>query len=567
MDKKQVGAVLDEMGTLLELKGENPFKVRAFQNAARTILSVEANLAELAREKKLTEIKGVGAGIAEIISDLVLSGRSAEYEKLEKSFPAGLLELLAIQGLGPKKAKVLYERLHIKSVADLEKACRANRLLKLEGFGAKTQENILKGIAYMKGHSGQHLYSEAIGPARELLEMLLDLRDVTRASIAGSLRRHKEVIKDIDIITSSRYAKKLGDLFVKFPQVESVTGHGETKCSVRLKAGLNCDLRIVSDEEYPYALHHFTGSKEHNIAMRSRAQDQFGIKVSEWGLFKGKRLFRCKDEDEIYEALKLAYVPPEMREDMGEMEMAENGTLPALVEEKDLQGIFHTHTTWSDGTASIKEMALAAKKAGFKYIGLSDHSQAAAYAKGIKEKDLPKYWAEIDAVNKQIDGIKILKGTEMDILGDGSPDYSDKALEKFDFVIASVHSRFQMTEDEMTKRIIKTMSHPKVTMLGHPTGRLLLEREAYPVNMKKIIESAKKHNVVIEINANPHRFDIDWRLGPLLRENGVKVSINPDAHTTDGILDTFYGVGIARKAGLTKSDVINTAPLSRFPGK
>jgi DNA polymerase (family 10) len=578
MDKKIVAEILEEIGTLLELKGENPFKSRAYMNAARVVLSLEQDLEVLVKTDGLKKLKGIGPALNEKITELILTGRLEYYEKLKAEFSPGalpdssnekgrpaaspsLLELLQVPGLGPKKVKILYEKLGITNIGELEYACNENRLLDLEGFGARTQEKILQGIQYLKKSQGLFLFSTGWEEAKALEAALRSQPNVQRVSIAGSLRRKKEIIKDIDLLVSTQDSSVVMDFFAKLPQVDFVTAKGDTKSSVILKSGIAADLRTVSDTEFPYALHHFTGSKEHNVAMRGRAQ-RMGFKMNEYGLFREKDnyLVPCKDEEEIFKALGLSYIPPELREDLGEIRAAEPGSggLPDLLREDAIRGVFHTHSTYSDGKASLEEMIKAAVRLGYQYIGISDHSKSAFYAHGLKEDGLIKQHAEIDALREKYKEIMIFKGTEADILADGSVDYGDDVLASFDFVIASIHSRFNMTEDEMTNRIIKAISNPYVTMLGHSTGRLLLAREGYPLNMPKVIEAARKHNVVIEINANPHRLDLDWRFGKFVKEQGVKVSINPDAHSTEGLSDVTYGVGIARKGWLGAADVVNT---------
>lgn len=556
LDKHQIAEALSEMAEIFEIKGENPFKVRAYQNAARIIEGLSEDLEELIKKKELVNIKGIGANLADHIEELAKTGKLKEYEKLVKSIPEGLLEILRIQGVGPKKAKVLWEELSIKSVGELEYACKENRLLTLPGFGEKMQEKILKGIDYLRRFEDMHLFSKAKAAADEILGEIKKNKNVIRAEIAGSIRRHKELIRDIDILVAASRSGPVMDLFVSLPQVEDVTAKGETKSSVLLKSGIAADLRTVSDKEFPFALHYFTGSKEHNVAMRSLAKKE-GVKMNEYGLFKGTKFIPCRDETQIFEKLDLSFIPPELRENQGEIEAAQKGKLPKLIEEKDVKGVIHCHSDWSDGTATIEAMALAAKKLGYSYIGIADHSKSAQYAGGLTEKDVKEQHREIDALNKKLSGITILKGIEADILQDGSLDYPDKVLESFDFVIASIHSRFNMSEKEMTARIIKAMKNPYTSILGHPTGRLLLARDGYQVNMHDIIDAAAKYGTAIEINCHPQRLDLDWRYGKYAKSKSVKVAICPDAHSPEGILDMEYGVGIARKGWFEKGEVLN----------
>lgn len=563
MDKKRVAEILEEIGTLLELKGENPFKSRAYYNAARTIQTLQEDIVELARSGRLAEIKGIGEALQQKITELITTGQLQYYAELKSSFPPGLIEMLRIPGVGPKKVKVLWEKLGITTIGELEYACKENRLVKLEGLGEKSQEKILKGIEYIKRHQGLHLANTARREAESLLEPLQKQPAIKRLSLAGSLRRRKEIAKDIDIVASSQNPSAVMNHFTNLPQVESVVAQGETKSSVVLKSGINADLRVVTDREFPYALHHFTGSKEHNTAMRARAKEM-GMKMNEYGLFRGEELVPCEDEKEIFAALGLAYIPPELREDYGEIEAAEKRALPRLVEEGEIQGVLHVHSTWSDGSNSLEEMIQAAVDLGFKYIGISDHSKSAFYAHGLTETDLQHQHEEIDRLQKKFSQIRIFKGIESDILPDGSLDYDREVLQSFDFVIGSVHSRFNLTEDEMTERVIRAIENPFTTVLGHPTGRLLLARESYPLNVHKILDAAADNGVAIEINANPHRLDLDWRFGKYAAERGVILSINPDAHNIEGLADVTYGVGIARKSWLGPDQILNTRDADGF---
>lgn len=559
MDKSKVAEILEEIGTLLELKGENPFKCRAYHNASRVIEGTTEDLKTLIAEKRLAELKGIGEGLSEKIIELVQTGKLKYYDELKRSLPKGLVEMLAISGLGPKKVQKLYKDLGIKSVGELEVACHENRLSKLDGFGEKSQENILKGIAFLKKSSERRLISQAAFEAEGILKSLKRFSAGGECFIAGSLRRKRETIKDIDIVASSKNPSKMMRAFAALPSVERSLQQGETKSAVILKSGIQVDLRIVSPVEFPFALLHFTGSAEHNTTMRARAQKR-GLKLNEYGLFRGARKIMCKSEEEIFKALGLVYIPPEMREDSGEIEAAEKGRIPMLIEEKDIPGFFHCHTTYSDGTASVLAMVKRAQELGYAYIGISDHSKTASYAHGMKEPDVARQHKEIDAVQKRL-RIRIFRGVESDILPDGNLDYSEKFLNSFDFVIASVHSKFNMTEADMTRRVLKAVSNPHTTILGHPTGRLLLEREGYAVAIEKVLEACAKYDVAIELNANPHRLDLDWRHLRRAKTLGVKVCINPDAHRLEGLSDVAYGVAIARKGWLEKKDVLNTLTL------
>ena len=564
MNKKEVAEILEQIGTLLELKNENPFKVRAYYNAARALDGFAGDLETLVKKNRLHDIRGIGSGLSEKITELVTTGKLKYYEELKKSLPSGLLEMLNIPGVGPKKAKKLYKELGIKTIGDLERACKENRLVDLEGFGEKSQQKILEGIRFIRKHEAYHLYPEALETALVILEALKKEKTIQRINPAGSLRRKKEIIRDVDFVVSTKDPEAVVKRFTSLPGIETVQQKGETKASLLLKSGIQADLRVVSDKEFPYALHHFTGSKEHNIAMRARAQ-RMGYKMNEYGLFKEDRLIPCKDEEEIFKKLGLSYIPPEMREDTGEIEAAEKGKLPILVQSKDIRGVFHVHSTYSDGTATLEEIAKEALKLGYTYLGLSDHSQSAKYAHGVEEERLKKQQKEINALNVKYKGkLLILKGSEVDVLPDGSLDYPEKILKTFDFVIASIHTHFTMSETEMTRRVIKALRNPHTTILGHPTGRLLLSREPFAIDLKQVIDAAKKLNKIIELNANPHRFDLDWRVCKLAKEKGVLLSINPDAHHSGSLSDTDFGVGIAQKGWLSPTDVFNTLPLPKI---
>ena len=562
MTKSDVVSILNEIAELLELTGENPFKVRAYQNAARTLEGRTEEVRDLVDSGKLADLPGFGEALVEKVTTLVTTGKLKYYEDLKKKVPHGLLEMIRIPGLGPKKVKSLYDHLKIDSVEKLEKACKDGKVAKVEGFGEKTEKKILEGIEHHKKYAERHLYDEAFLAARSILEKLKKRKDVRRCEIAGSLRRHRETIGDLDILVSTEEPEAVTQFFTELPEVEAVIAKGETKSSVSLKEnGLQVDLRVMADDEFAPALHYFTGSKEHNIIIRQRAQGR-GMKLNEYGLFKegkGGRETRvpCKTEADIFKALKLSYIPPELREAQGEIEAAERHEIPDLVEDGDIRGVFHVHSTWSDGKATLEDMIAEAERQGLEYVGISDHSQTASYAHGMEPKRVLQQEKEIEKLRKRFK-IRIFWGIESDILQDGSLDYKDDILERFDFVIASVHSSFTMPEKEMTARIVKALKNKYTTMLGHSTGRLLLSREGYQVDMRTVIDAAADHGKVIEINASPYRFDLDWRLGPYAKEKGVKVAINPDAHALNEISHYHYGVGIARKGWMTKSDVVTT---------
>lgn len=557
MDNTEVAKVCLEIATFLELKGENPFKVRAYANAGRTIENLQEDVADLVETERLTEIKGIGVTLAEKITELLATGSLKYHEDLKNSIPPGLIEMLSIPGLGPKKVNTIHEELKISSVGELEYACNENRLVELDGFGEKSQENILKGINNLKKYQKLRLYNSAYSESQEIIKKLKKNKNTICVTVAGSLRRKKEVVKDIDMVVASKKNKSIMEDFVSDRNVDSIVSHGKTKSSVILKSGINVDLRVVSKEEFPFALHHFTGSKEHNTEMRNLAKKK-GMKMNEYGLFKRSKLLPCSDEKEIFEKLGLAYVPPELREGLGEVEAAGKKKIPDLIEKNDIQGIFHVHTNYSDGNMTLEEIVKKCGELGYHYVGISDHSEAAYYANGLKEDDIIRQRKEIKEINKKLKGFEIFHGIEADILPDGQVDYGPKILSEFDFVIASVHSSFTMKENEMTERLIKAIENPHVTMLGHPTGRLLLAREPYQVNMKKVIDAAKANKVMIELNSNPHRLDLDWKWCRYAKEKKVKISINPDAHSLEGLTHADFGVHIARKGWLTKKDCFNS---------
>ena len=560
---KDVIRILEEIGVLLELKGESPFKSLAYTNAARRLETLDEDLEELVRRGDLKSVKGIGDALNRKITELVTTGRLEYYETLRASVQPGHLEMLRIPGLGPRKIRALHEQLDISTLGELEYACLENRLVELPGFGARTQQKILTGIEYLKRYRERRLCSEALEAAEPLLAKLRGRAGVVAASLAGSLRRGNETVKDIDLVAASDDPEALSQWFASLPDAESVIARGSTKVSVFLKAGINADLRIATPREYPFALHHFTGSKEHNVAMRGRAK-QLGIKMNEYGLFRDEALLPCGSEEDVFAALGLAWVPPELRENTGEIEAAETGVMPALVQMKDIRGIFHIHTTASDGSSTLEAVVEAAKKMGLEYIGITDHSESAFYAGGLTPEDVRTQHRAIDALNRKDPAFRIFKGIEADILPDGRLDYDDATLASFDFVIAAVHSHFGMNEDEMTERIIRALANRRTTILAHPTGRLLLAREPYALDLERVIDAAAEHGKVIELNANPHRLDLDWRHCKYAKRQGVRIAVNPDAHHTDGLADMKYGLNIARKGWLEARDIVNSMGLEEM---
>lgn len=569
MDKNQVANVLEDVASLLELKeGSNPFEARAYENAARAVSALDGDIEQLTREGKLKGVPGLGATIIKRIEELVNTGQMALYDELVTDTPQVKLDMRRIQGVGPKKINVIYNQLHVQSIAELEQACKEDKVAVLPGFGKKTQDKILQGIALLAQHAGRFLYPVAEDEAEHMYQALSTIPEIVRKQVAGSLRRKRETIGDIDMVVSvaddagEAIRREIMDVFTGQPNVQAITGKGDTKSSVVLKSGINMDLRVVNDSQFPYTLHHFTGSKEHHIPLRRRALSM-NMTINDYGLFRGKEphleLVPCKNEADIYAALGMAYIEPELREDTGEIEAAIAGKLPTLVQMDDLQGILHVHSTWSDGQNTMREMAEACIARGYHYLGMTDHSKVAAYAGGLNEDALRRQGEEIDRLNEEFAGrVHILKGTECDILRDGSLDFSDETLASLDFVVASIHSLFNLPPEEQTQRMLRAIANPYVDIIGHPTGRILLGREGYTLDIDAIIDAAAERGVCIEINAHPSRLDLDWRYLHRARDKGMKIPVDPDAHSIDGLDVVRYGINIARKGWLRPADVLNT---------
>jgi DNA polymerase (family X) len=574
MDREQVVEILGNIAVLLELKGENPFKARAYLNAVRALESVSEPLDKLIAENRLAEIKGIGESIQKKVQEMVTTGKLAYYEELKAATPPGLVAMLEIPGLGPKKIKVLHDELGVESIEQLEASCQANKVAGLKGFGEKTQANILEGINRRRAYASRHLLSDALPIADALCEALRSHPEVIRCSTAGSLRRHREVIGDVDLLVSSKQPVEVMDFFTQQPGVLNVIAKGDTKSSVLLEGGIQSDLRVVSDAEFASALMYFTGSKEHNIALRQRAIER-GLRLNEYGLFRSKTetrdsklLVTCKTESEIYQELGLPYIPPEMREDAGEIALAEKGPLPRLIEWTDLKGSLHNHSTWSDGHQRPDEIAKAMHELGLAYWAITDHSKSSFQANGLDAAKLRQQIKEIGQINDMLakEGIvfRLLTGVEVDILKDGKLDFPDDLLAELDVVVASVHASFTQSEAETTKRLIGVAENPYVHILGHLTGRLLLEREPYKVNQHAVIDACAETGTWIELNAHPSRFDMDWRLWPYAKSKGVKCVVNCDAHRFEHVGFLRLGAGIARKGWLTKEDVLNTLPVEKL---
>ncbi len=574
MDKHQVADILNEIALLLELKGENPFKTRAYTTGARTLESLEESLEMIVEENRLGELKGFGEALQKKVTELVTTGKMTYYEDLKASLPAGLLEMTELPGVGPKKVKALYDELQIDSIEKLETACKKGTVAGLSGFGEKTQQKILDGIAFRRKFASQFHLHDAIAASEPILDALRQHPAVIRCTTAGSLRRSKEIVGDIDFLVSSQKPADVIKFFTELPGIMKVIGAGDTKASVNLESGLQADLRVVSDAEFPFASHYFTGSKEHNIVMRQRAIDH-GLRLNEYGLFKSKEetrdpklLVKCSTEHEIFEHLGLEYIVPELREDMGEFDAAEKGKLPRLLEWTELKGSLHNHSNWSDGQQTLNEIADMAVELGCAYWAITDHSKSSFQANGLTAERVRQQLKEVAQVNQRLadegQDFRLLTGSEVDILNLGKLDFDDELLAELDVVVASIHQGFTQSEAEMTKRIIAAAENPNVHMLGHLTGRLLLERNAYAVNQHAVIDACAETGTWIELNASPWRFDMDWRLWPYAKKKGVKCVINCDAHKASHAGYLRLGTGLARKGWLEKADVINTLPLGRL---
>ena len=575
MTKGDIAAVLEEIGTLLELKGENPFKIRAYANAARSIEAWGGSLSDLQDEEALSKIPGIGKSIADKIKELAANGSLKYLEELRAEFPAAIIELFSIPGLGAKKIKALYEKLQISSIEQLLKACETGRVAKLPGFGETTQEKLCNAIEERARHSGYFQFGQIANEAETLRNDLAGHPDAVQVDVAGSYRRRKEIVHDVDVVVATKKPEAVTKFFVGHALVASIIAQGPTKSSVRLRSGIQCDLRVVSVAEYPFALAYFTGNKEHNIELRSRAL-QRGWTLNEYRLAPLpadpnarkrraiKQIPKVRDEAELYRALDLDFIPPELRENWGEFEAAEKHSLPYLIEKENLRGTFHCHTTASDGHNTLEEMSQAAQRLGLEYLGIADHSRSSIQAHGIDEAKLSTQAAAIRKLNKKFDGFRLFAGVECDILRDGSLDFDDHVLSELDFVVVSIHSVFNLPEAEMTRRVIRAISNPLVTILAHPTGRLLLKREPYQVDIPAILDAAAETGTWIELNAAPKRLDLEWRWWPRATEKGVKCVINPDAHRAERLQDLWFGIGIARKGWLTKDDVVNCLPLGEM---
>ncbi len=568
MENREIAAVFQEIADLLRITQEDPkwtFKAVAYERARRSIESFPERLEEVARDpnRKLTEIPGIGADLASKIKELVETGKSQYHQEQLKNVPHTLLEMLELQSVGPQKVRLFYKELGVKSVDELEAAAKAGKLRELPKMDEKSEANILKAIEVFRRAAGRFRLDTATKTAAELSAFLKEFKTVEHVEPAGSLRRGRETVGDLDLLVTGKDHSKIADHFVTHPSVAEILGKGEDKVSVRLKNGMQVDVRLLEREAYGAALMYFTGSKEHNVALRERAKKN-GWKLSEYALFEGEKKLASKAEEEVYRKLGLPWIPPELRENLGEIEAAEEGKLPKLVEPGDIKGDLQMHTTASDGKASVEEMAEAAKKLGYEYILITDHSKAVTIANGLDEKRAVENIKRIHAARQKVKDIEIWAGAEVDIMGDGRLDYPDSLLKQFDIVLASVHSRMNMPADEMTERLLKALANPYVRILGHPTGRHILKRDPFQFDIEKVFAAAKKHGVILELNGNPERLDLCDRHVKLAKERGMKVIISTDAHHPDHLRLMQYGVKTARRGWLEKKDVLNTLPPAKL---
>jgi len=567
MSREEMVTILEEIALLLELKDENPFKIKAYRSGAETVRSFPDDIVALATANQLTGIKGIGEALRDKLHEMATTGKLAFHENLRAEFPAGLFELFELQGLGAKKIKILHRDLGLSSVADLKQACLENRIAGTPGFGAKTQSNLLEAIAHRESYAGIFRLGSVAHVVEDMLDQLRDHPDTLRVAVCGSYRRAKETVHDVDLLVATSQPTELTSFFTTLPGIQKILAHGDTKASVILDNGLQCDLRAVSNAQFPFALQYFSGSKEHNVALRQLALRK-GWSLNEYDFTRvnddAAPLPEVHDEKDIYEALGLSFIEPELRENLGEIEAAQQGNLPRLIDISNLRGTFHNHTTASDGKNSLEEMAAAAQELGLQYLGIADHSKSSFQANGLYEDRLLQQVATIRALNESLDGFRLFAGSEVDILKDGTLDYPDSVLAQLDYCVASVHNSFTLSEDDMTKRIIRAMENSHVTMIGHLTGRLLLKRDSYAVNHSKIIDCAAETRTVIELNCNPMRLDMDWRWWHRARDKGVLCSINPDAHKTEQLQFLHFGVRLARKGWLRREDVINSFSLEKI---
>src|SRR3989339_225461 len=555
MDNKEIASIFNQIAELLEIKQDNPFKIRAYQRAARNLESLSVDLTDVYRSgglKALQEIPGIGHDLSLKIEEYLKTGKIASQKALAREFPKGILELINIPGMGPKTAQLLYKKLGIDSLNKLKMAAQAGKLQHLPGMGEKKEANILRGIGFKEASHGRFLLDDATVHAAMIVEELEKLKEAKKILPCGSLRRGQETVGDLDILVISENPGPVMDAFTRLPYVKNILAKGKTKSSVILKNGMQADLRVVPEKSFGAAAHYFTGCRAHNIHIRQLAQKK-GWKVSEYGIFKGKKQIGGETEEDLFEKFGLQYIPPELREMRGEFEAAAKDQIPKLVELKDIKGDLHMHTKATDGANTIAEMAEAAKKLGYEYILITDHTKSTRVAHGLTGKEMLGHLGKI----KSIKGIKVLAGVEVDILKDGSLDYPDEILKQFDLVVASIHSNFKMPKEQMTARVIRAFQNKYVNIFSHPTGRLINEREPYQIDLEEILKAAKKYNVAIEVNAHPKRLDLTDIWCKRAKELGVKVVVSTDAHSTDQLQLMKYGILTARRGWLEKKNVLN----------
>ena len=564
MINQEIAKAFSEIADMLELKGENPFRIRAYRRAAQNLEALSMDVTEL-KEEELLKIPGIGKDLAAKIREYIDTGEISHLNELRKEVPQGLLEILLVPGVGPKTAKTVYEKLGISSVDELERACKEGRLQGIPGIRKKTEDNILKGIAMLKRGRERMPLGRARPLAEAIVEELRRLSAIKKIEIAGSLRRWKDTVKDIDILVTSTDPMKVMNTFVKLPNVEEVLLKGPTKSSVMLKEGIQVDLRVVEEDCFGAALQYFTGSKAHNIKIREMAM-KLGLKINEYGVFREKdnKKIAGATEEEVYKAIGLPFILPEIREDLGEVEAALNGQLPRLVELGDIKGDLHVHSRWSDGSHSIEEVARAAQALGYEYIAITDHSKGLGIAGGLSEKDIMKEKKEVDELNKRLKGFRVFMGVEVDIRSNGELDFDEEVLKRLDFVVASIHSGFRQSKRQLTDRLLSAIKCPYVRVIAHPTGRILGERDGYDIDIDEILRAARKYKKALEINAYPMRLDLNDRYVRMARDMGIPIIISTDTHMTEQFRFMKYGVAIARRAWLEKSDVINTKNLEEF---
>lgn len=563
MKSLEIAHIFNEIADMLELKDENPFRIRAYRKAALSLESLGEDLEKIAARDELEKIQGIGRDLALKIKSFLATGDISFYDKVKAEIPPVMLDMLAIPGIGPKTAKSLYEKLKIKNISELELKARTHKIRDLPGFKDKTEENIIKGIEFIKRQSGKMLLSAALVTAERVIEGLDGVPGIKAITPAGSLRRRKDTIRDIDILVASKRPSGTMDAFRSLPQVKRVLACGPTRSSVLTKDDIQVDIRVVGESSFGSALVYFTGSKDHNIRLRKIGKKK-ALKVNEYGVFKGGKKIAGRTEKDVYAALGLDIIPPELREDRGEIEASGSGRLPDLVELKDIKGDLHIHSEWSDGIYTIDEMAEAARKKGYKYIAITDHSGSLKIAGGLSDKERLEQIDLIRKIEKKKKGIRILAGAEVDILDDGSLDYPDDILRRLDVVIAAIHTGFKQPKDKITGRIIKAVNNKYVDIIAHPTGRLMGTRDAYEIDIERILKAAKDTDTAIEINAYPERLDLDHAGCRMAKDLGVMLAVSTDAHMKEQLDNMRYGVSVARRGWLEKGDVLNALSLAKL---